>query len=138
MRRDTEAIEEPFKGISGKHVLETGPVASWRGFAGAHVQKQRHFSRSRAIGDHHLQIGSQNGPDSDIAGVVDYLCRFGLAGPHDIVETFEGDIETDVLSEPEAVDYCSSLDRKWAQAHRRPHVGVHAEGKGPWPEPHDP
>ena len=85
------------------------------------------FLGSRAIGDHRFQIGPQNGPDAGIAGVVNDPRRSGLAGPHDIVETFERDIETDVLPEPKAID-----DRLgWIEnghGHAVDGVGLHAEG----------
>ena len=58
-----------------------------------------------------FQIGAQNGPNADIACVYDELRRPFLAGPHNILETFERDIETDVLPEPKAIDGCLSYIR---------------------------
>ena len=59
---------------------------------------------SQTIGNHSFQIGSKNRPDADLAGILNNMRRLGLAGFHHIVETFERDIETDVLSVPKAID----------------------------------
>ena len=94
------------------------------------------FLGSRAIGDHRFQIGPQNGPDAGIPGVSNDLRRFDLAGPHDIVETFERDIETDVLPESKAIDDCLG----WIEDRHRhavDGVGLHAEGKRSRSEPHN-
>ncbi len=94
------------------------------------------FLGSRTIGDHRFQVGPQDGPDAGIAGVVNDLRRFDPAGPHDSVETFERDIETDVLSEPKAIDDCLGWIEN-GDGHTIYGVGLHAEGKGSRSEPHD-
>lgn len=62
------------------------------------------FLGSRAFGGHRFRTGPQKGPDAGIAGAVNDPCRCGRAGHDDIVETFDRNIDTDALSEPNAVD----------------------------------
>ena len=59
-----------------------------------------------------------------------------LAGPHDVVETFERDIKTDMPSESKAVDDCLGRieDRN---RHAVNGVGLNAEAKRLRSEPHD-
>lgn len=86
-------------------------------------------SKIRTIGNHSFQIGAQNRPDTDFSGIVNDLRRFDLAGPHDIMETFEREIETDMLSEPKAINDCLGLI-KYENRHTVNGVGLHTEGKG--------
>lgn len=93
------------------------------------------FLGSQSNGNHGFQIGSQNRPDADLAGILNDLRRFGLAGFHHIMETFERDIETDVLSVPKAID--DSLG--WIKNGNRRSVDcvvLNTERKGSRPEPH--
>ena len=124
--------------MSRQRALKNRLGSPWRRSGAVHVltPDAATFLASRAIGDHRFETGPWNRPDARIAGVPNDLRRLRLVGSRQTVETLERHIETGVLSEPKAIDYCLGRvedgDRDAIHG-----VYFHAERKRLLSEPHN-